>query len=152
MLWIAALLAAAVSACGPQETQTLSGRIGVTERSALAPPWPDGLAARIVESDAGGTITVPAGQTFAVALEGTPTAGYLWSAREVPDFLEAAGEARGPTHAAQRGPGFAGGNHWEILFFKATRPGTGALRLAQARPWESDEPPTKTFEVLIAAR
>ena len=82
---------------------------------------------------------------------GVPTAGYVWQAKQVPAFLSAAGETSGNTTSAQNQPGFAGGNHWEVLMFSATAAGSGDLVLEQRRPWETNEPASQTFRVTIVA-
>ena len=123
------------------------------ERSApVAAPTIPGVAKRLTMIDAGKTVTVKTGETFQVALVGVPTAGYLWKPAQTPAFLEKSDETGGPTHSAQRKPGFTGGNHWEVFAFKVLSPGSGELVLEQRRPWETDEPPTDTFRVAIQAQ
>jgi inhibitor of cysteine peptidase len=117
----------------------------------LAPPTPEDVRLHIRAPQAGLTIPVRVGQTVAVELVGVPTAGYLWSVVERPAFLALGGQASGPTIAAQREPGYAGGNHWEVFLFTADRAGSGVLKLEQRRPWERDTPPSNTFSVTIAA-
>jgi hypothetical protein len=63
----------------------------------------------------------------------------------VPEFITRAGETTGNTTQAQSQPGYTGGNHWEVLMFAATAPGTGEFVLEQRRPWEANEPPNKRF-------
>jgi hypothetical protein len=70
----------------------------------------------------------------------------------MPAFLTRAGEAGGPTIAAQNEPGYAGGRHWEVLMFVATAPGEGELVLEQKRPWETGQAPADVFRVTIVAR
>ncbi|MGE3301499.1 MAG: protease inhibitor I42 family protein [Hyphomonadaceae bacterium] len=118
----------------------------------LQPPAIEGATIRVTAADAGKTIAAPVGATFSVALVGVPTAGYLWTATETPDFLVKVGESGGPTSAAQLQPGFAGGNHWEVTAFRAVKAGRGVLRFAQGRPWETNQPPVDTFSVTIEAR
>jgi inhibitor of cysteine peptidase len=122
-------------------------------------PAADGLEAPVAKGvlrlDAGHngqTIAVAEGQTFAVALVGVPTAGYLWSVVEKPSFVSEPVEGGGPTTAAQRQPGFTGGNHWETFTFTAKGKGKGRLKLEQRRPWEKSEPASATFAVTIEAR
>jgi inhibitor of cysteine peptidase len=117
----------------------------------LAPPTPEDVAPHIRAADAGTVAHVRVGQRFAVELVGVPTAGYVWSADKVPDFLTASGETGGPTIAAQNQPGFAGGRHWEVLMFTAAKAGRGELALVQRRPWETNQPPADTFSVTIEA-
>jgi predicted secreted protein len=49
-------------------------------------------------------------------------------------------------------PGFAGGNHWEVVVFEAVAAGEGEITLAQRRPWESTaEPDASTFKFMLKA-
>jgi inhibitor of cysteine peptidase len=146
MLLIAAALTTA--ACTPEADEE---EAPVAEQSVAA-PTPDDVAVRITAEQAGQTINVAVNQRFSIELIGVPTAGYIWTPAQVPSFVTRAGEASGPTTAAQSQPGFTGGNHWEVLMFAATAPGTGEIVVEQRRPWESDEPPSDTFRVTIVAQ
>jgi predicted secreted protein len=119
---------------------------------ALPAPTPSDVAVRINEAQNGQSVEVAIGRRFAVELVGVPTAGYVWSVAQTPAFIARAGEASGDTVAAQSQPGYAGGNHWEVLMFAATAAGSGELVLEQRRPWESNEPANRTFRVTIVAR
>ena len=148
------LLALALAACAPAQEKT-SAQEAAREANVsqgLPAPTPEDVTLRLTAADAGRSIPVRVGQRFAVELVGVPTAGYLWAPASLPAFLTRAGEAGGPTSPSQLQPGFAGGNHWEVLMFVATAPGTGALTLEQRRPWESDEPPAATFTVTIQSQ
>jgi inhibitor of cysteine peptidase len=144
---IATLSLLAIAACAPAAP---SG--AATRAEGLTAPIPDHIGIRITESQNNQIVVVPVGQAFAVALVGIPTAGYVWQATETPPFVERTGEAGGATHRDQLQPGFTGGSHWEVQFFRATRVGRGALKLEQRRPWEKDTPPTQTFSVTIDAQ
>ncbi len=120
--------------------------------SSLPAPTPQDVSIRITEARQGQSIDVALNQRFAVELVGVPTAGYIWAPAQMPAFVSRAGEASGATTQAQSQPGFTGGNHWEVLMFVATAPGTGELVLEQRRPWETNEPPTDVFRVTIVAR
>jgi len=145
------LIAAALTmtACAPQAVE--EGERPVTEQ-VVAAPTPDDVAVRITAEQAGQTINVGVNQRFAVELVGVPTAGYIWTPAQIPAFVTRAGEASGNTSAAQSQPGFTGGNHWEVLMFVATAPGTGELVIEQRRPWEGDEPASDSFRVTIVAQ
>ncbi|MEZ5995004.1 MAG: protease inhibitor I42 family protein [Hyphomonadaceae bacterium] len=144
VLLVAAL---AVAACAPsQEDQQMAGN------GAIAAPTPADVAVRVTAAQNGQTVQVGVNQRFAVELIGVPTAGYLWAPAQVPAFITRAGEATGNTAQEQSQPGFAGGNHWEVLMFAATEPGSGELVLEQRRPWESNEPPADVFRVTIVAQ
>jgi predicted secreted protein len=122
-----------------------------TNNGAVAAPTPSDVTVRINAAQEGQTVQVGVGQRFAVELVGTPTAGYVWQAAQMPAFLTHAGDATGPTIATQNQPGYAGGNHWEVLMFAATGAGTGDLVIEQRRPWETNEPPAHVFRVTIVA-
>jgi predicted secreted protein len=140
--------ALALGACAP--AVDTSGDAGLYE--AVPAPTPEDVTVRINEEQDGQRIEVAVNQRFAVELIGVPTAGYEWAPAQVPAFLTRAGEASGNTTAAQGEPGFTGGNHWEVLMFAATEAGEGELLIEQRRPWETEEPATKSFRVTIVAR
>jgi predicted secreted protein len=96
-------------------------------------------------------VRVGVNQRFAIELVGVPTAGYQWAPAQMPPFVTRAGDATGPTIAAQNQPGYAGGNHWEVALFAATGPGVGDIVMEQRRPWETNTPPAHTFRVTIVA-
>jgi predicted secreted protein len=107
---------------------------------SLSAPTPAGVAAKAGAENDGKSMTVKVGGKFAVELVGTPTAGFMWVAVEIPPFLQPAGEYGGPTSSAQLEPGFAGGNHWEGFLFDVTAAGEGALKFEQRRAWAPEEP------------
>lgn len=141
--------AVALAACAPKAAEDAVAPVTPPSGSVPA-PTPSGVTQRITADDAGKTIAVPVGATFAVQLVGVPTAGYLWGVAEKPAFLSDAQESGGNTTTAQSQPGFTGGNHWEVFAFKANSAGQGTLKLEQRRPWEpKTEPATSTFTVTI---
>lgn len=143
------LMVAALAACTP--AQEAKEEAAPVTNQQVAAPTPNDVPVRITAEQAGQTIEVGVNQRFAVELVGVPTAGYVWTPAQVPEFLTRAGEATGNTTQAQSQPGFTGGNHWEVLMFAATAPGTGELVLEQRRPWEANEPPNNVFRVTITA-
>ena len=145
VIFLAALLAACAPGQAPKQEEPAIA-------SSVPAPTPQDVSLRIDAAQAGQSVAVPVGQRFAVELVGVPTAGYVWTPAQVPAFLTRAGEASGPTTRAQSQPGFTGGNHWEVLMFAATAPGSGELVLEQRRPWETTEPPANVFRVTIVAR
>ncbi len=153
----AVLLAAAGCAAPSHTTAETSQDAIVTPEptpapsDALAPPVEAGVRTVTVDQ-AGQTITVAVGERFAVALVGTPTAGYLWQMDATPAFLTATGDFSAPTTRAQSQPGFTGGRHWEVFNFTVNAAGDGALTLGQRRPWETDQPASQTFTVTIRAQ
>ncbi len=150
MRFVSAACALALCACTPEEEETAAP--APAAESALPAPTPEDVAVRIDASQNGRTVEVALHQRFAVELVGAPTAGYVWAPAALPAFVQRAGEVSGNTIAEQNQPGYAGGNHWEVLMFVATAPGTGELVLEQRRPWETNEPAADTFRVTIVAR
>lgn len=148
MRWLMSALALLVCACVAQTAQSAAPM----PTADLPAPTPPGATLHIGASNNGQTIEVGVGQVFAVELIGVPTSGYLWGPTRTPGFLTAAGEAGGDTSTAQRQPGFAGGNHWEVFLFRAGAAGRGELVLEQRRPWETGQPAAATFRVTIVAR
>ncbi len=143
----ALILVFALAACAPSEApQQEEGQ------SMLPAPTPEDVAVRITAEQNGQTIEVGVNERFAVELVGTPTAGYVWQPAQMPAFVTRAGEASGATIPEQSQPGYAGGQHWEVLMFSATEAGTGELLLEKRRPWETDEGPAETFRVTVVAR
>ncbi len=98
----------------------------------------------------GGAVDLKVGETLRIELVSVPTAGYVWTVLEAPGFMAAAGEStRGTDPAHQNLPGFTGGNHFLGFDYVANAPGTGRFRLAEGRPWETDEPPEDTYELTV---
>jgi len=98
----------------------------------------------------GGEVALKVGETLRIELESIPTAGYVWILGETPAFMAPAGEGGRATDPAHQSlPGFTGGNHYLSFDFMAAAPGTGKFALTEGRPWESDEPPTDTFELTV---
>lgn len=152
MKQLVTILAAAAALAGCAGDPAGAGAAkGAAVDQGVAAPTPADVAVRVTAADKGKTVRMKVGQKIAVELVGVPTAGYLWAATDVPAFLSAAGTFGGPTSKAQLQPGFAGGSHWEILVFKADAAGQGVLKLAQKRPWESDEPPADEYAVTVIA-
>lgn len=120
--------------------------------AGLPAPTPEDVTVRITAEQNGRTIDVAVNQRFAIELVGVPTAGYVWAPAQLPAFITRAGEAGGNTIPEQSQPGYAGGNHWEVLMFVATGRGAGELVLEQRRPWETDETPNDVFRVTIVAQ
>jgi predicted secreted protein len=145
--------AALAAACAPKTTEDAVTPPPAFRSESVPAPTPAGVTQRITAADAGKTITVPVGASFAVQLVGVPTAGYVWAVSEKPAFLSDAKESGGNTTTAQSQPGFTGGNHWEVFAFQAHAAGQGELKFEQRRPWEpKTEPASSTFSVTIKAQ
>lgn len=150
-LAIAAIASLAAACTQPETPSEPPSPAANADNGALPAPTPSDVTTRINAAQDGQSVEVAVNQRFAVELVGVPTAGYVWQPAQMPAFLTRAGDASGPTIAAQNQPGYAGGNHWEVLMFAATGPGAGELVLEQRRPWETAEPPAHVFRVTIVA-
>lgn len=114
---------------------------------SLPPPAADGVVRTLTVDDAGASVAIKIGEKIAVALSGVPTAGYVWGVSTPPAFIKATDGPGGSTSTAQFLPGFAGGNHWEVIVIEALAAGETEITLAQRRPWETAaEPDASTFK------
>ncbi len=139
---------------GPGATWISEGatRTCTFEPRSLPPPKMDGVARTLTSEDAGKSFDVKVGEKVAVALSGVPTAGYVWGASAPPAWVKATDGPGGSTTTSQFLPGFAGGNHWEVVVFEAVAAGEGEITLAQRRPWETAaEPDSSTFKFTLKA-
>ena len=106
----------------------------------------------VLQSRAGKTVEIKTGEKITVALSGVPTAGYVWAVSSPPAFVKVTDGPGGATSSAQFTPGFAGGNHWEVVIIEATAAGEAEITLAQRRPWEDKaEPDASTFKFKLKA-
>lgn len=97
------------------------------------------------QDDDGSTITVKAGDTIQVVLEGNPTTGYTWTAalsEEDASILQQIGEP-----AYETGGGIGAGGVYTFRF-KALAAGEATLKLVYAQPWSSALP-EETFTVTV---
>lgn len=122
------------------------------EARALPPPAPAGVVKTLTIADAGSAVAMKVGEKVAVALSGVPTAGYIWGVSAPPAWVKASDGPGGATTTAQFLPGFAGGNHWEVVIIEAVAAGEGEITLAQRRPWENTpEADATTFRFTLKA-
>lgn len=89
-------------------------------------------------------VQLKVGDELAVHLTGNPTTGFTWQATIVPDCLSLKGEAEYAQDEVPQGMAGVGGTFSFRL--TATKPGTGTVRFAYARPWEKDVEPEKMVE------
>ncbi len=111
---------------------------------SLPAPAVDGVVRNLTEADAGAQVEMKVGERISVSLSGVPTAGYVWSADKPPAFVKVSEGPGGPTSTSQFLPGFAGGNHWEVVVIEAIAAGEADIALAQKRPWEEQAAPDDT--------
>lgn len=108
-----------------------------------------GCSSALTGKDNGTTVTVKTGGTFTVKLEGNPSTGYTWEAKDLDtSILEQVGDATFSGGA----PGVVGSPGNLTLTFKALQPGTTTLTLVYHRPWETDVDPIDTFSVTVIVK
>jgi inhibitor of cysteine peptidase len=108
-----------------------------------------GCNSALTANDNGTTVTVKTGDTFTIKLEGNPSTGYTWEAKDLDTgILEQVGEAEFSGGA----PGVVGSPGTLTLTFKALQPGTTTLTLVYHRPWEKDVEPIETFSVTVTVK
>ena len=99
--------------------------------------------------DNGGTATVNTGDTFTVKLDGNPSTGYTWEAKDLDaSILEQVGDAE----FKSSNPAFVGSGGSLTLTFKALKAGTTTLTLVYHRPWETDVAPIDTYTVTVTVK
>jgi len=93
-------------------------------------------------------VALNAGDQLDVTLESNPTTGYVWETQSLDvAVLQQVGEAEFTADGEAIG---AGGK--ETLHFVALAPGHTQLQLVYHRPWETSEPPLKTFDLTVTVR
>jgi inhibitor of cysteine peptidase len=102
---------------------------------------------RLSESDNRTTVSAQIGDLIELRLNEMASAGYRWSVDSPQGhLLEALGE--GSEYAKDR----VGGANTACFQFRVKAAGSGVIRLHYGRPWATDEPPLKTYEVYILVR
>jgi len=99
---------------------------------------------KIGEADNGGAVELMVGQIFEVELRENPTTGFRWEVAEIgSEIMKLPKEKYLPDSKA------IGSGGRRTMEFEALRTGTSKLRLIERRPWETDVPPVKVYEVKV---
>jgi inhibitor of cysteine peptidase len=100
------------------------------------------------EGDAGSTVNLRVGDTMEVVLEGNPTTGFSWETAALDaSVLKQLGEPEFKPDTSLIG---AGGKF--TFRFEAVASGQTLLQLVYHRPWETNVPPEKTFEMTVVVQ
>ncbi len=100
------------------------------------------------DADAATGITVPAGQTFFIALPSNPSTGYAWSQTTADGKIIAyEGNVRQPAPQAQ--PGAPG---QQIFIFHANRTGATTIVLNYSRTYEPEAPAAKSLTYAVTVQ
>jgi len=100
-------------------------------------------------ADNGKTVEVKAGDQIVIALEGNPSTGYTWEAKDLDAGMF---QQVGETEFKSSNPGLIGAGGTLTLTFKTLKAGTSALTLIYHRPWETDVAPVNTFMVNVTVK
>jgi inhibitor of cysteine peptidase len=100
-------------------------------------------------SDKGGTINVKAGRQIVIQLEGNPSTGYAWEAKDLDTTMI---QKVGVTEFSSDNPGLVGTAGTLKLTFKVLKTGKTSLTLIYHRPWEKDVEPLNTYQVTIIGK
>ena len=106
----------------------------------VSPPEQVNLTA----SDNGRKITLFAGQELVIQLDGNPSTGYTWEAKDLDaSIFQQVGE---PVFASSNS-NLVGSGGILTLTFRVLKSGTAALTLVYHRPWETKVAPVNTFSI-----
>jgi len=97
----------------------------------------------------GSQVELAVGERIAIRLNGNPSTGYTWEARQgAGTIINQVGE----TEFEGSDPSLVGSGGTQTLTFEAARAGTTTLVLVYHRPWETDVEPVDTFTITVTAR
>ncbi len=100
----------------------------------------------VTVNENGKTVTINSGATFIVKLDGNPTTGYTWTAKDLDTtMLEQVGD---PIFDSTN-PVLVGSGGTLTLKFRALKVGMTTLTLIYHRPWETGVEPLDTFSVTV---
>lgn len=103
-----------------------------------------GEAIRLTERDSGRSVQMTVGDELEIVLPGNPTTGFTWETSSSDINLLRLNKA--DFLASDKAIGSGG---FEIKRFQAITAGTSQLKLIFHRPFETNSPPNKTFDVTV---
>ena len=99
-------------------------------------------------SDNGKTINLKAGSQIVITLDGNPSTGYNWEAKDLDtNLLKQVGD---PSFKSSNS-NLVGSGGSITLTFKSLKAGTTTLTLVYHRSWETNVAPLSTYTVTIVA-
>ena len=103
----------------------------------------------LTSADNGGKAVVEAGGQIIIKLDGNPSTGYTWEAKDLDaTMFKQAGD---PVFSSSN-PGLVGSGGTLTLTFDTLKAGTSTLNLIYHRPWESGVEPINTFSVSVTVK
>jgi inhibitor of cysteine peptidase len=113
--------------------------------AACSPAKPVTLTA----ADKGSQVDVKAGEQIVITLDGNPSTGYTWEAKDLDSTMF---EQVGDPAFISSNPSLVGSGGTLTLTFKALKAGTATLTLVYHRPWETGVDPMDTFVVTVTVK
>jgi inhibitor of cysteine peptidase len=103
----------------------------------------------LTAADKGSQVKVKVGGLIVINLDGNPSTGYNWEAKDLDTTLF---EQVGDSTFISSNPGSVGSGGTLTLTFKALKAGTATLTLVYHRPWETGSDPIDTFAVTVTVK
>ena len=100
----------------------------------------------VTSADNGKQLNVNVGEQIVVALNGNPTTGYTWEAKDLDTSMI---QQVGSTGFKSNNPGLVGSGGIQTLTFKTLKTGTTNLTLVYHRSWETNVDPLHTFAITL---
>lgn len=103
----------------------------------------------LTSADNGGKAVVKEGGQIIIKLDGNPSTGYSWEAKDLDaTMFKQAGD---PVFSSSN-PGLVGSGGTLTLTFDTLKAGTSTLNLIYHRPWETGVKPINTFSVSVTVK
>jgi inhibitor of cysteine peptidase len=105
--------------------------------------------ATLTNANNGGKVVVRVGGQIIINLDGNPSTGYTWEAKNLDTSLFK--QAGDPAFSSSN-PGVVGSGGTLTLTFNTLKAGTSTLLLIYHRPWETSVEPTNTFSISVTVK
>jgi len=99
----------------------------------------------VTEAQNGQNVQIGINDVLFVRIQAQAGTGYSWAVTTVPSFLRLSQEHTKPT-----GLTIPGGPEVQLFTFKPISSGNALLSFAYRRPWETGQPPVRTYNVKVS--
>ncbi len=99
----------------------------------------------VTEAQNGQNVQIGINDVLIVRLQAQAGTGYSWAVATVTSFLRLSQEHTEPT-----GRTIPGGREVQLFTFKPISSGNSLLSFAYRRPWETGQPPARTYNVKVS--
>jgi inhibitor of cysteine peptidase len=103
----------------------------------------------LTSTNNGGTTEVQVGGQIIIELDGNPSTGYTWEAKDLDATLF---KQVGDPIFSSSNPGLVGSAGTLTLTFNALKAGVSQLTMIYHRPWETGVDPIQTFTVKVTVK